>query len=135
MAGGRPSKYSQEMLETALDYIQNYSDYGDAIPMACGLAVALDVSKKTLYNWAEAEENQEFLHALEKLKTFQERSIINGSILGDFNAPISKLMLTNNHEYQEKPETNNADEETPPLNITFNVKEPAANIKVTNAKP
>ena len=102
--------------------------------MVCGLACLLDVSKKTLYNWVEDGKNTEFLHALDKLKTFQEKSIINGSLLGDFNAPISKLMLTNNHDYTEKPKDDYNDDEAPPLNITFNVKEPVSDIKVTNAK-
>jgi len=121
------------MLEKALDYIKNYADYDDVIPSVAGLAVALEVSKKTLYNWSEVPENIKFLHALEKLSTNQENKLLNGGLSGRFNPAITKLIMYN-HGYTGQPKEPDSDDESPPLEISFNVKEPVTEIKVTNAK-
>jgi len=131
---GQPTKYNEDMLDKALDYIKNYSDYEQVIPSVAGLAVALDVSKKTLYNWSEVPENIKFLHALEKLSTNQENKLLNGGLSGSFNPAITKLMMYN-HGYTDKPKDDPLDDEVPPLQISFHVKQPVSDIKVTNAKP
>lgn len=131
---GQPTKYSKAKLEKAIDYITNYADYEDVIPSVAGLAVVLEVSKKTLYNWAEVEENSEFLHALSRLATNQERRLLNGGLSGSYNPTITKLILTN-HGYSDKPREDIDDEDAPPLDINFDVKLPVSEIKTTNAKP
>jgi len=133
MAGGQPTKYNDKMLSTALDYITNFADHDQVIPSVAGLAVVLGVSKKTLYNWSEVAENIEFLHALEKLSTNQENKLLNGGLSGSFNSAITKLMMYN-HGYTDKPRDESLDDEAPPLQISFHVKEPVSEIKVTNAK-
>lgn len=133
MAGGRPTDYSQEKLDKALDYVENYQDYDHVIPSVAGLAVVLGVAKKTLYNWADVEENHEFLHALSRLSTSQELRLLNGGLSGSYNSTITKLILTN-HGYSEKPKEDVDDDESPSLDISFTVKQPVSDIKTTNAK-
>ena len=130
---GQPTKYNAEALATAQDYVKNYADYEDIVPSVVGLAVALDVTKKTLYNWAESPENIEFLHTLEKISSNQERRLLNGGLSKSFDAGITKLMLYN-HGYTGQPKEPDDSDEAPPLQISFNVKEPVTEIKVTNAK-
>lgn len=137
MAGGCPTKYSKDKLKTAIHYIENYkeSPYEDAVPTVAGLAVALKVSKKTVYNWADVPENTEFLHTVERLSTGQERNLVNGGLTGAFNPTITKLMM-HNHGYSEKnAQDNDEDNEAPPVDIHFHVKEAVSEIKTTNAKP
>ena len=40
MPGGRPTKYTPELIEKAWDYYENYEHYGDMIPSVVGMAVA-----------------------------------------------------------------------------------------------
>lgn len=131
---GQPTKYNQKVLKTAQDYVKNYADYEDIVPSVVGLAVALDVSKQTLYNWANLPENAQFLDTLEKISSNQERRLLNGGLSKSFDAGITKLMLYN-HGYTGQPKEPDDDDEAPPLTISFDVKEAKAEIKVTNAKP
>lgn len=104
MAGGRPSKYNQQVLETAEDYIVNFSDYGDAIPSVVGLAVALETHRDTIYAWAKEEGKEEFSDIVKRLATNQERKLLNGGLDNSFNPTIAKLLL-GKHGYSDKQET------------------------------
>lgn len=130
---GCPTKYSKEKLNISIDYVKNYKEHGDIVPSVVGLAVLLEVSKKTLYNWAAVPENKDFLHTLEKLSTNQERGLLNGGLSGDLNPQITKMMLYN-HGYSDKPREDAEDDESPAIDVHFHVKEPVTEIKVTNAK-
>jgi hypothetical protein len=112
MAGGRPTDYSQAMLDAAEDYIITYKDeHGDAIPSIAGLACVLGVSKSTVYLWRDT--HHEFSDTLNRILTWQERDTLNGGITGVFNPTISKLILAN-HGY-----TDDKIPEPQPINITI----------------
>lgn len=134
MAGGQPTKYNAEMLEKANDYILNYGNYDHVMPSVVGLAVLLGVSKKTIYNWANTEGNEEFLHALSILSTGQEFCLMNKGLKGEINPAITRLIMATNHGYSEKPKDDN-DEVATPLSISFEVSPAKNEIKTTNAKP
>ena len=103
---GRPTKYGPEVLEKTKDYLENYESYGDAIPSQVGLALELDIVPSTLYEWQTDPEKPEFSRMLEKIKAKQERVLLAGSLFGDLNANISKLVLAK-HGYAEKTEVEN----------------------------
>ena len=107
MPAGRPSKYNAEMLANAKDYLENYKEYGDVIPMACGLAVHLGVTEQTIYNWAN-ESNPEFLELLAQIKAKQHSVLIGKGLTGDFNSTITKLILTK-HGYSDRVESSGVD--------------------------
>ena len=104
MAGGRPSKYTPELLEKARDYIKNHVNYGDVVPSHAGLACEIDITRATLYDWSHDEEKQEFSYILDDCNRKQERMLLSGALLGDMNANIAKLML-GKHGYSEKNQT------------------------------
>lgn len=104
MAGGRPTKYNEEALNTAEDYIVNFSDYGDAIPSVVGLAVALETHRDTIYAWAKEEGKEAFSDIVKRLSTNQERRLLNGGLDNSFNPTIAKLLL-GKHGYSDKQET------------------------------
>lgn len=101
METGRPTDYSQEVVEKTGQYLVECESKND-LPSIAGLAIYLDCSRKTVYNWAE--QNPEFLHILEKLLSTQEVKLINGGLKGFYNATISKLILTK-HGYADKVES------------------------------
>jgi hypothetical protein len=98
----RPTNLTDEVLETARDYVENYQSYGDVVPSVVGLCKAINRSKSSVYRWAE-EENNGFWDTLEAIKENQERVTLNGSLTNEFNAAISKLILAN-HGYSDKQE-------------------------------
>jgi hypothetical protein len=104
MAGGRPTKYSEDKLETAKDYIINHEEYGDVIPSVVGLAVALETHRDTVYDWAKDPEKPEFSDIVKRIATNQERKLLNGGLDNSFNPTIAKLLL-GKHGYSDKTET------------------------------
>jgi hypothetical protein len=127
MPGGRPTDYSAEMLEKANDYIANPTSYEDVVPTVAGLAVALGVSKKTLYNWGDRDDA--FLHALERLMTKQERELVTNGLTSIFNPVITKLMMQN-HNYSDKQEITGKDG-APLINDAHKEKATAAIRQIT----
>ena len=130
---GRPTCYSDDALKKTQEYIDNYEEHGHAIPSVAGLALILGVGRRTIYDWAKREENEEFSHTLEILNASQECTLLNKGLLGEFNSAITKLAL-GNHGYSDKQQIEE-DEEAPPISITFEVKEAVSDVIVTNAKP
>ena len=97
---GRPTKYSPEMQAQAEEYLETYADLGDVVPTFVGLALHLDVTTKTIYNWA-TEEKPEFLRIFTRVEQLQHRTLVNGGLSGGFNPAITKMMMTK-HGYDEK---------------------------------
>lgn len=104
-AGGAPSKYEPRFVEEVDRYLADVGKSQQHLPKIESLAIRLNVSKKTLYNWAEV--HLEFLHALEKVMLYQGEQLIDDGIYGgkEVNATIVKLLLQNNHGMQDSPTT------------------------------
>jgi len=100
---GRPTKYTNEVIDQLLDYIENYEQYDDVIPSAEGFACVLGVSRKTLYNWAA--QHKGFLLTLERLNSAQARIAMKKGLVNEWNATIVKLLLAT-HGYHDKVESN-----------------------------
>lgn len=102
--GGRPTKYSEETLKVAREYLKNYARHGDKIPSIAGLSVLLGIRRETLHVWAKEEGKEEFSNILGEILSMQEKVLINKGLSGDFNPTIVKLVL-GKHGYHEKRET------------------------------
>jgi hypothetical protein len=97
---GRPTKLTEEIIKQAENYIAgDWEKLKHVMPSAVGLAKVIGVSKKTLYNWAD--NNDDFLHILAELNTEQEFTLLNNGLTGEFNTAITKLVLTK-HDYSDK---------------------------------
>jgi L-2-hydroxyglutarate oxidase LhgO len=120
--GGRPTKYTAEMPAKVDEYLADCKVWWDEfhktrgeksdtyerilnvkLPMVEGFAEYIDVTKSTLYEWAK--ENKEFSNALDRIIRQQHNMLATGGIAGYFSPVITKLMLSNNHGYREKSET------------------------------
>ena len=101
MTSGRLTDYNEEILDKARHYIENYEDYGDAVPMVEGLACVLGISRETVYAWAKQEDKEIFSDIVTQLRSKKSRVLQNGGLTNKFNAKISGLLL--GHEgYREK---------------------------------
>jgi hypothetical protein len=101
MATGRPTVYGPELLKMARGYLTSYKDMGDLVPSVAGLACVLGITRETCYAWARDPEKQIFSDILSELMQRQERELVNGGLGGNFNAPITKMMMTK-HGYSDK---------------------------------
>jgi len=122
MAGGRPTKYNEEMLARANEYLDNHLSEGDTVPTLVGLAYTLDVADETLTNWGN--KHPEFLGTLQKVMQKQHKMLVANGLTGEYVAPITKLMMCN-HGYSEKTENNN-NNTTKSVNIEVKTPEEAA---------
>lgn len=103
MAGGRPTLYTDELVEKAEDYSVNFDSYGDPVPTIAGLACELDVRRETIYAWSKDENKPEFSNIYNRIMEFQERRLVSGGLVGGFNPAVTKMMLTK-HGYSDKVE-------------------------------
>ena len=76
---------------------------GDQHSKVEALAMELSVHRSTLYDWSNIEDHP-FADILERCNQQQARNLFNGSLRGDMNANIAKLML-GKQGYSEKNQT------------------------------
>lgn len=91
----RPTKYNDEIIEKAEDYIKNYKALGDEIPMVDGLALELGIHRDTVNDWER--KYPEFSDIVRTLMTHQGRKLMNGSLNGEFREKTATLALSSNH--------------------------------------
>jgi hypothetical protein len=119
----RPLEYNEDMITKARAYIATCNDTVDeggritvSLPNKGGLAIALDVNRSTLYDWAK--KYPEFSDIMDEVGAHQENRLINNSISGKYNSTIAKVLLTK-HGYREGIDstTNEKDLPTPILHV------------------
>ena len=100
MPAGRPTSYSDDMLQQATEYVdKGWRKEGDVMPMIESLSVVLGVARSTIYKWAE--EKPEFSDILDALMAVQAKELWNRGLVGDYNSTMAKLALTK-HGYSDK---------------------------------
>lgn len=121
MTAGRPTNYTPEIIEAAWKYVRGgWQDAGDPVPSIAGLACEIGVHRETLRLWAK-DENNKFFGILLTIAQMQERQLLKGGLLGDYNAPITKMMLTK-HGYSDRVENDHTSSDgsmTPPTTIVL----------------
>lgn len=101
-AGGRPTKYSEEMLIKANTYLSDSRAGKVIIPFIEELALILDVDEDTVNNWCKAKDEfgeprfPEFFGAIKKLKTLQKLRLMQ-RILGRYNPTGGIFLLKTLH--------------------------------------
>lgn len=108
----RPTKYKEEYCEEVEKYIEDCEEKSKegevCLPTIEGIALLLDVNRKTLYNWKE--EHEAFLHALEKVDYKQKKMLEDNGLAGDYNSTIAKLILSSNHGMKERKDVTSKEE-------------------------
>ena len=91
---------------------KGYSTYESRLkvklPTIVGFAIYLNVSEKSLYNWADVR--PKFRVALNKIKNEQKQRLINSGLAGIYNSTIAKLILSSNHGMKERIDNTTDDE-------------------------
>lgn len=93
-AGGRPSKYSDEMNKKSQEYLEGKIQTED-IPYIEELAIELKVHRETILNWSN--ENSEFFDTIKALEDFQKFKLQKESLRGKYNATAAIFQLKANH--------------------------------------
>jgi hypothetical protein len=104
MDSGRPTKYTEDMLNKSRQYFNEYESLGDKIPSIAGLSCYLGISRETIHAWKRHEDKAVFSDIVGGILAKQEQVLINKGLTGDFNPSISKLMLVK-HGYSDRQET------------------------------
>jgi len=111
MVTGRPSKYSEEILERTEQYIESCEDdLANKIvnlPTIEGLAYELKVNKTTIYEWRKIHED--FSNLIADLLAKQAKALVNCGLAGTYNSTIAKVLLTK-HGYREGQDITTMDE-------------------------
>lgn len=103
MPAGRPTKYTPELLEKAYEYLYQWEELGDPIPMLCGLAVHCDINKGTVSDWQNDEEKGEFSEICARIMAEQERVLLQKGLTRIHDNSLTKLLLMR-HGYSDKQE-------------------------------
>ncbi|GAP53490.1 putative protein p17 [Arthrobacter sp. Hiyo6] len=104
----RPTKYSKSMAKKARAYLESCVDtfqvVGSAprlavrkvvkVPTVEGLALALNISRDTVYAWANDKDKPEFSDTLERLQIVQADRLIQGGLSSEYKDSIVKLILS-----------------------------------------
>ena len=95
----RVSSCTQEHVDKGMAYINGgYLEQGEVVPTSDGLAIALDVCRKTAYNWADQDSNpfrEEIAYIMDRVQAIQGMRIVSGGLSGDMNATVVGKMLAN----------------------------------------
>jgi serine protease inhibitor len=113
MITGRPTKYSDDLIPLAEDYLENHIDYGDVVPMVVGLCKVIERSQSTIYNWAKDDDKPAFLDILKRIEEKQHAVLVNKGLTGEFTSPITKMMMTK-HGYSDKQEIEVSEKDVTP---------------------
>jgi hypothetical protein len=100
---GRPTKHTDELLEKARAYLLEYPKNGEVIPSIVGLALHCGISKQRVYEWLKDEEKDEFRYIAMRVEQIQELKLASGGLTNEFNANITKLLLSK-HGYSDRQE-------------------------------
>ena len=94
-------KYTDDLPGKIDEYTQGYYEVlKHTIPSYAGLCEWLGIGKSTIYEWRN--EHEPIAEALARLLARQERLLSDGGLSGQYNAAITKLILSNNHGYSDK---------------------------------
>ena len=107
---------TKAMIKAYIEGFSNGQSNNEVIPTIAGLALRLNITRQTLYNWAK--EDEEIALLLEALKNAQELYLVNMGLKGEINAGIAKLMLMNNHSYSDRMKSEISGEGTRTIELT-----------------
>lgn len=112
MAGGRPTKLTQEIVDKARRYIEveimHGGEYAGDLPTVAGLAIYLKVARSSIYEWADDKKSKlgsQFSDTLEAILARQQYMLQGKALKGEYNAAIAKMLLNVNHDMVERTKT------------------------------
>jgi len=103
---GRPTKYLPDTIYPKIEeYITSCGKEQTELPTVEGLALYLNVTRDTLYEWSD--HYPEFSDTIKKILMKQKTQLMNDGMYGgkEVNAGMAIFLLKVNHGMQENPTT------------------------------
>ena len=118
---GRPSKYTPEVINEINKYLVKAVPENMQIPTIEGIALKLDISRDTLYEWAKV--HPDFSYTLDRLKMIQKEALIQTGIFGgkEINQAIVALLLKVNHDMIETSRQELVGKDGQPIQFSFKI--------------
>ena len=91
MPAGRPTTYNKEVIAKAYDYIENCPD---VLHSVVGLAIHMGRAKGLIYEWIKDPDKAELNDIVKSVNELAERKLLNGSVVGELNSQICKMLLS-----------------------------------------
>ncbi len=94
---------SQDHVDKGMAYINGGYLEDEVVPTSDGLAIAMDVSRMTPYNWKEMDSNQfknEIAYIMDRVQALQGKMIVSGGLSGQFH-PAFAGKLVGNHGFNQ----------------------------------
>lgn len=99
---GAPKKYTEvELLRKKIDSYFKLCDKLNKPYTLSGLALSLDMDRKTLYNYSKEEA---FFPTIKKAKEKVEAQLEENALLGKYNSTFAIFNLKNNFDWKDKQE-------------------------------
>jgi|TARA_R110002051_G_scaffold318742_1_gene401533 hypothetical protein len=106
---GRPTVYTQEIIDKARDYVENYDskEIGHPFPSITGLCKVIQRSRAVVCQWSVHTDEDgkhlkpEWKDIMDSIKEAQEMRLIHCGVTNQFNPTITSLML-GQHGYHKK---------------------------------
>ena len=100
---GRPTKYTDELLEKAWKYVDlkmPCKETDEVIHSIEGLTDFIDINRETAYEWVKDPEKDEFSNIVKAVLKKQGKKLINNGLSGVFEQGTTKLLLSK-HGYRD----------------------------------
>lgn len=96
---GRPTEYGGKIIKKAKKY-RDKLPKDEAVHSIEGLAVALGITRETIYDWESQEIKKEFSDIVKEIRQLQGKALITKGLRGVFNSKITSALLSK-HGYRE----------------------------------
>jgi len=104
--GGRPTKYIPKVIFSKIEeYFKTVGREQTSLPTIEGLALYLEVTRETIYQWAKIY--PKFSDTLKKIMDKQKQQLIDDGMYGgkEINAAMAIFLLKVNHGMKESPDS------------------------------
>jgi DNA-packaging protein gp3 len=115
--GGRPVIYTDEFIENEADEFKKWMQLPNSIYFK-KFALNRGYHPQRLTEFAS--QNQKFSEVYEKAKVWQECKLVEGGLLGDYNAGFTKFVMGNTCGWAEKSQTQVSGDTANPLEFLLN---------------
>lgn len=127
---GRPTKYTEDMPERVLDYIEKRKAE-NKLPTLEGLALELWICRDTIYEWRKDPEKQAFSYAALRIDLEQKDMLMSNALDRSWDSGMSRFILQAKHDFipKTKEDTESAQESVSATDVLGLVS------KIINMKP
>jgi len=104
---GRPTKYNEEMVKKAYDYIDFSLRDLEELPTLFKMAQYLEIDEDTVLEWGKIHEH--FSGAIKKVKKLQKGRLMEKGLDGTWSTPMAIFLLKANHGLVDRQVVHNVD--------------------------